>query len=112
MRTWANKGIVAAALVGTFALGGCHRDWEYHFGPLLAAHPAQHDVRAARPVRASRAVTKKRSVVERVVAPRMVTAGARIRSFCGQRHIRFQSGALREQASEKARNDALCRQVY
>lgn len=113
MRNRASTGAVAAAFICAVGLGGCQRDLEYHFGPLTHVEraPVAH---VARPVArtATRSVRKERTVVSRVIEPRVVNAGAKIRGFCGQRHIRFQAGGLRENEREKVRNDALCRQVY
>lgn len=109
MRYLARTGILAAALVCSTALSGCREHWEYHFGPLALVETEQRSAAVVRPKRSTR---HGKRVVERVAEPKVVHAGAKIRSFCGQRHVRFQSGGLKESESEKARNDALCRQVY
>ena len=54
---------------------------------------------------------RQKAVVHRVAKPRPVAAGNSVRQFCGQRHIRFQTGKLNETAQEKARNDVLCSQA-
>lgn len=110
MRYLARTGILAAALVCSTALSGCREHWEYHFGPLALTAVEQRPAEVVRPKRKVRHAHRR--VVERVIEPRVIPAGAKIRSYCGQRHIRFQSGALKESEPEKARNDALCRQVY
>lgn len=106
MRNLARAGILAVALVGTVVLSGCC-DPVRDASALGMAEPIA-------PPQASSVRSRKaaRPVVKRVVEARVVPAGSKIRSFCGQRHIRFQSGALKESDSEKARNDVLCRQVY
>lgn len=92
------------ALVCSAGLAGCHHfDCEPGASASVAASPEI----APKP----RPAVKK-AVVKRVTEPRLVPAGAKLRSFCGQRHIRFQKGGLQESASEKSRNDVLCRQVY
>jgi hypothetical protein len=110
MRYLARIGILAAALVCSTTLSGCREHWEYHFGPLALVETEVRSPEIVRPKRSPRHAQKR--VVERVAEPKVVHAGAKIRSFCGQRHVRFQSGGLKETESEKARNDALCRQVY
>ncbi len=110
MRYLARTGILAAALVCSTALSGCREHWDYHFGPLALTTIEQRPAQAARPKRTARHAHRR--VVERVIESKVVPAGAKIRSYCGQRHIRFHSGALKESEPEKARNDALCRQVY
>ncbi len=110
MRYMARTGILAAALVCSTALSGCREHWEYHFGPLALVETEHRSADIVRPKRSARHARKR--VLERVAEPKVVHAGAKIRSFCGQRHVRFQSGGLKEMETEKARNDALCRQVY
>jgi hypothetical protein len=107
MRNLARTGTLAAALVCTMALSGCRDLMDCNIGPVALVNPEHRSqASSAKPRRTVR------SVVKRVTEPKVVHAGARIRNFCGQRHVRFQSGALKESSSEKARNDALCRQVY
>lgn len=93
---------LTATLIAAAFLGGCanlSRDCDWGL--------VQH----AEPEPAARASSKPRkTLVMRVAEPRTVAAGARIRQFCGQRHILFQTGRLRESAHEKARNDVLCSQ--
>ncbi len=104
MRNLVRTGALAAALICSTGLAGC-RHLEYHFGPLGFADSRPDP--AAQPVRKARS-----SVAKRVAEPKLVQAGSRIRNFCGQRHIRFHAGALKESDSEKGRNDVLCRQAY
>lgn len=101
MRTTAHLGALIATLFCTAGLAGC-RHIEQHFAPvsIMQAEPV---AKSSRP---------RRSAARQLAKPEMVPAGARIRSFCSQRHIRFQSGALAESGAEKARNNELCRQVY
>ena len=110
MRYLARTGILAAALVCSTTLSGCREHREYHFGPLALVEAEQRSAEIVRPKRSAKYARKR--VLERVAKPKVVHAGAKIRSFCGQRHVRFQSGGLKEAEAEKARNDALCRQVY
>ena len=105
MRHIARKGILAAAIVSSAALAGCCHPNDYQFGSLVAESRTEQAT-------AARSRKLDRTVMKRVAEPKVVHAGSKIRSFCGQRHVRFQSGALRESASEKARNDVLCSQVY
>ena len=109
MRSGARIAMLATAFACSAGLTGC-ADIEYHFGPLQSATAAPAPM--ASPYRVTRAAPAKRSVLKRVIARKVVPAGQRIRGFCGQRHIRFQSGGLRESTPEKARNDVLCRQEY
>lgn len=107
MRTTFRFSTVAVVAFAATALTGCRhleREIEYHFGPMHAARAADEAAPVARTRRA------KASVAQRVVKPRTVTAGAKIRRFCSQRHILFQRGQLRETASEAARNNVLCSQ--
>lgn len=102
MRITATPRALTATLIAAAFLGGCANIGDYcDFGTL-------HRVEAAHVPRANGKTRK--SVVTRVAHPRTVEAGARIRQFCGQRHILFQTGRLRESAHEKARNDVLCSQ--
>lgn len=88
-------------------MAGCHQlDCDLGSTASVRAAPAIVAVRDAAPLR------RKQTVLKRVAEPQVVSAGSKIRNFCGQRHIRFQSGALKESSPEKARNDTLCRQVY
>lgn len=103
MRTWARFSSVAIAVICTAGLAGCH-----HFD----CDPATTRVLVAEELAPKRRAVAKPAVVSRVAEPRVVPAGAKLRSFCGQRHIRFQKGGLQESSAEKARNDVLCRQVY
>lgn len=103
MRNSVRIGALAAALLSAAGIAGC-RDIERHFGHAALMQPKQE--RAARPLR------KTGSVVKRVTGPSIVQAGARIRGFCGNRHVRFHAGTLGETAQEKARNDVLCSQAY
>ncbi len=84
-------------------LAGC-RDLDRHFGIASLVQP-----QAAPP---ARPVRKVRTVVKRVTGPQLVQAGVKIRSFCGERHIRYHAGNLAETDQEKARNDVLCTQAY
>jgi len=104
MRITATPRALTATLIAAAFLGGCANIGEYcDFGTLHRAESA--------PAHAQRAkATPRKSVVMRVTEPKTVQAGARIRQFCGQRHILFQTGRLRESAQEKARNDVLCSQ--
>jgi hypothetical protein len=104
MRKGARTGAILTVLICSAGLEGC-RELEYHFGRLAAitAEPEPPQVRK---------VHRQKSVLKRVVAAKVVPAGDKIRSYCGQRHIRFQSGMLKESETEKARNDTLCRQAY
>ena len=105
MRKMASFKTLAAALVCSAGLSGC-AELEYHFGRMGLVEPAPE-------VAPKRRIKKARSVVQRVVAePQTVNPGSRIRGFCGQRHVRFHSGALNETEPEKARNDVLCKQAY
>lgn len=103
MRNAARIVALATTVICSTGLSGC-RELEYHFGQLNLLH--------VEPQRAAKPARKPQSVVDRVASPRMVPAGDKIRGFCGQRHIRFQTGGLRESDSEKARNDVLCQQAY
>lgn len=109
MRIWTRLGVLAIAVACTTALSGCREHWEYHFGPIAVAQPEKPP---ARTVRKAAKPKKTKAVANRVLEPRVVPAGAKVRSFCGQRHVRFQSGKLTETTTEKARNDVLCSQVY
>lgn len=112
MRNWTRASVVAAAIMVAAGLGGCRRDLEYHFGPLAVAQPEARAAGAEQRAAARAASRKVRPVKTRVLASKTVHAGAKLRSFCGHRHVRFQAGSLRENQTEKARNDVLCRQVY
>ena len=101
MRTKAHFGALLAALFCSAGLAGC-RHIEPHSGPLHVMH-AEPAAKEPRPRR-----TSNRDLAK----PELIPAGARIRQFCSQRHMRFHSGALAESATEKARNNELCRQVY
>lgn len=98
MRTWAPVAAVAAATM-LLGLGGCRRIDDHVSPASLTAPPL-----------VARSAPRPRPLVKRVTRPALVPAGARIRSFCGQRHVRFQAGTLRETDTEKARNDVLCQQ--
>jgi hypothetical protein len=107
MRTTFRFSTLAVVLIAVTALTGCRhleREIEYHFGPQHAARSVEAPSPHAKIRRA------KSSVVHRVVSPRTVTAGSKIRRFCAQRHILFQRGQLRETPSEAARNNVLCSQ--
>lgn len=106
MRNWARLGAVAGIMAAAAALAGCHHTTA-HYGPthFVASDPIAVSPRPRRH-------KARKSVVKRVAQPETVNAGARVRQFCGQRHIRFQRGQLQESASEKARNNELCRQEY
>ena len=104
MRKKARYIALAAALLCAASLAGC-AELEYHFGPLTFEQP----ISEAAP---RRRIKKPRSVVQRVAARQEINPGSRIRGFCGQRHIRYHSGALKETDAEKARNDVLCKQAY
>jgi hypothetical protein len=105
MRTTASIGALAAALLCSAGVGGCHQ-LEYHFGPVRYAHnePA--------PRKVVRKAKLRRTAAQQLVKPGFVPAGEKIRNFCGQRHVRFQSGTLNESESERVRNNELCREVY
>jgi len=105
MRTTARNGMLAAVLTFSIGLAGCHH-MDYHFGAMRYAQPEPA------PQKARKKAKVRRTVAAQVVKPRFVPAGDSLRSFCGERHIRFQSGALNESEGEKALNDELCRQVY
>src|SRR5262249_35462027 len=105
MRTTAHIGVLAAVLTCSAALAGCHQ-LEYHFGSM---HYVQQEPATQK---APRRAKVRRTVAHQVVKPGFVPAGDKLRNFSGQRHIRFQSGALNESENEKARNNELCRQVY
>lgn len=94
---------LALALLCSAGLAGCH---------TLDCDPAAPSATVSAEITPKQRPPVKRAVAKRVAEPRLVPAGAKLRSFCGQRHIRFQKGGLQESASEKARNDVLCRQVY
>lgn len=104
MRNMVHSAALAAAVFTATTLGGC-REIEQHFLQMGLLH--------VEPEPAQRSVNKPRhkTVVHRVAKPMPVAAGQRIRHFCGQRHIRFQTGQLSETAQEKARNDVLCSQA-
>jgi hypothetical protein len=102
MRIPARSRALTATIVAAAFLGGCHDLSQYcDWGGL-------HRAETASPQRAKS--KSRKTVLARVAQPRTVEAGARIRQFCGQRHILFQTGRLRESAQEKARNDVLCSQ--
>ena len=100
MRTRARFRALAGAVICAAGLAGCH-----HLDRIAGPHGL-----APAPGPVVRQVPRPRSQLTRLAKPRVVPAGARIRSFCGQRHIRFQSGTLKETEAEKARNDVLCQQ--
>ena len=88
-------------MIAAVSLGGCHRLMDcFEPTPLHRIAAAEHH----------RTVAPRKSVVRRVAGTRTVAAGARIRQFCGQRHVHFQTGRLRKSTQEKARNDVLCSQ--
>ena len=110
MRTMVRKSTLAAIALCATTLAGCRqleREIEFHFGPM---HRTEAVEREAPPRRVAPPRRERSPVVRRVAEPRMIPAGARIRQFCGQRHIQFQRGTLRETASEAARNNVLCSQ--
>ena len=97
---------LALILVVPMGLAGCRhleREMEIHFGWL---HQASAPVAQERPV--YRKVRKNRSITK----PPRVAAGAKLREYCGRRHIQFQKGTLRETDAEKIRNNNLCYQIY
>ena len=102
MRKTAKSGAYVAAMIAAAVLGGC-REIEQHFADLRLFH--------AEPLPSSTASLRRKSLAHRIAKPTPVAAGHRIRQFCGQRHIRFQTGHLDETAQEKARNDVLCSQA-
>lgn len=101
MRTRATLALLTVVITGSMGLSGCR-----HLDQLFTAGHA-----ALAPDPALKPPVRPRSIVKRVARPSMVPAGSRIRSYCGQRHIRFHAGTLKESESEKARNDVLCQQT-
>ncbi len=108
MRASTRLTTLALALAAATGLSGCRsleRELDIHLGWMHQAPVrAEADERPARarPVRSAR----------RVVKPEVVSAGARLREYCGKRHVQFQKGALRENDAEKMRNNNLCYQLY
>ena len=102
MRKPALRLALTATLVTAAALGGC-RELDRHFAEMGLLHIT--------PVAAPLSAKSRKSVVRRVAKPEPMAAGNRIRQFCGQRHIQFQTGKLNETSHEKSRNDVLCSQA-
>ncbi len=106
----ARTTVMMTTLVCAMGLAGCRhldREINYHFGPMhqQQAEPSFETTRAAQP-RRHRAKVAARTIAK----PHGFSPGKRIRQFCGQRHIQFQRGTLRETAGEAGRNNVLCSQ--
>lgn len=57
----------------------------------------------------------KRPHIARAAAMTIMSAHAdmsSLRRFCGERHVRFQAGTLKESPEQRARNNAMCQKVY
>lgn len=110
MRAPARMSTVALLFTVALGLAGCRqfeREMDIHFGWM---HQAQAPVGAERPIH--RKVRAKRPAVHPVAQPERVTPGAKLREYCGRRHILFQKGTLHENETEKMRNNNLCYQLY
>jgi hypothetical protein len=105
MRKSGNQGRIAAVLAVSVLVAGCDcfTDGATRVQPYqIAASPARTGpVTRARPRK-----------VKATVLPKQMSPGEKLRRFCGQRHVEFQSGRLREDEAVKARNNELCRKYY
>lgn len=93
---------LAAVLLITIGLAGCKHCF------IDAAQSAR--LASAEPEQASKRVIRRSP--RRVVKPKTVVAGDKLRQFCGDRHVQFQAGTLKEPPDVMARNNDLCRQLY
>ena len=105
MRNLARTGVIAAVLLTSIVASGCVFNDD---GPGL--RPQRLSAVASKPRKHGRVAHLAKPGVSK---PRKdVVPGNRLRQFCDQRHIRFQSGALDEKPGEMAANNELCKQIY
>ena len=101
MRQLKGLALAAALVAGAALASGCHHSYD--------DAPRAERTRISAPA-SNRA--RPRTVVKRVARPKAASPGAHLRRFCGQRHVEFQAGRLREAPDVMARNNELCRQIY
>jgi hypothetical protein len=105
MRKSGNLVRIAAALAVSVLVAGC--DCFTDDGTRVQSY--QLAAPAARTGPVARARPQK---VKATVLPKQMSPGEKLRRFCGQRHVEFQSGRLKENEAVKARNNELCRKYY
>lgn len=105
MRISRNLGRITAVLAVSVLVAGC----DCFTTGSAGVTSYQLKAPAARAVPAHKARPRKAASI---VRPKLMSPGEKLRRFCGQRHVEFQSGRLKEAEAVKARNNELCRKFY